>query len=258
MGPEIKVISQVADFSFEKLWYELADENHFWMQWRVAALKNQMRRLNIPWDKEMGGAEIGCGRGVFTRQLRQITEWTIDGIELDAEALQFNKHQRGQLYLYNILEKNTEFAGRYDFLFIYDVLEHIADTRSFLEACSFHLKPGGYLFVNVPAIDALKSAYDNALGHLRRYNRKTLSCELSRPDLKILDISYWGFFLLPLLGARKIMTSSKQNHRDIVEKGFRPPGKIINSFLKFLMRIETAVFQKVPLGISIMAVAQKV
>ena len=53
MGPEIKVISQVADFSFEELWYELADEDHFWMQWRLAAFKNQMRRLRIPLDAAM-------------------------------------------------------------------------------------------------------------------------------------------------------------------------------------------------------------
>ena len=258
MCPEIKVISQVADFSFEKLWYELADENHFWMQWRVAALKNQMRRLNIPLEKEMKGAEIGCGRGVLTSQLRQITKWTIDGIELDADALAFNKHQHGQLYLYNILEKNREFEGRYDFLFIYDVLEHIAETRKFLEACSFHLKNGGFLFINVPAINALKSEYDNVMGHLRRYSHQTLSTELNQPELRILDLSYWGFSLLPLLWARKIMTANTQSHREIIEKGFRPPGQAINSFLKILMNIETAVFKRVPLGISIMAVAQKV
>ena len=258
MCPEIKVISQVADFSFEKLWYELADENHFWMQWRVAALKNQMRRLNIPLEKEMKGAEIGCGRGVLTSQLRQITKWTIDGIELDAGALELNKHQRGHLYLYNILEKNREFEGRYDFLFIYDVLEHIAETREFLEACSFHLKNGGFLFINVPAINALKSEYDNVMGHLRRYNHQTLFTELNQPELRILDLSYWGFSLLPLLWARKIMTANTQSHREIIEKGFRPPGQAINAFLKLLMNIETSVFKKVPLGISIMAVAQKV
>jgi SAM-dependent methyltransferase len=205
----------------------------------------------------MTGAEIGCGQGVLRHQLSDITAWTVDGIDLDINSLKHNEQDRGEIYLYNVLEKNDSFKNRYDFIFLYDVLEHIDAPHPFLEACLFHLKKQGHLFVNVPALESQKSAYDRAIGHIRRYNKKTLSDELSKAGLKILDLNYWGFSLLPLLFLRKITSSNNQSDGDIIKKGFKPPHNMINSFLKILMRVETALLKKAPLGISLMAAAVK-
>lgn len=254
---DIKIISQVSDISFNKIWHSLADERHFWMQWRLEAFKNQLSYLNIPLDRKMVGMEIGCGSGVLRNQLNRMTHWTVDGIDLDINVLRHNKQGRGQLFIYNVLEKNKDFENKYDFLFLYDVLEHIEDTQPFLDACLFHLKKGGYLFINTPALENFKSVYDKAVGHLRRYNKKTLYDELLKADLRVLDISYWGFFLLPLLSLRKITTSNNQSNDDNIRRGFKPPNRLINSFLKILLKGETFLFKRVPVGASIMAVALK-
>jgi len=255
--PEIRIISNIPEFTFIEEWYELADETHFWMQWRLAAFAQQARYLNLPLDKKMLGAEIGCGQGTLGNQLSNMTSWTIEGADLDINALKRNKKQPGQLYLYNILEKNKEFEGKYDFIFLYDVLEHIEEPKPFLESCMFHLKKGGYIFINVPALEALKSEYDRVAGHYRRYNKRTLSGELSVVNCELLDIKYWGFSLVFILIIRKGVVSSKQSDVDILRKGFRPPSKLVHSLLKSLMHIETSLLRRVPVGTSVMAAAIK-
>jgi len=45
------------------------------------------------------------------------------------------------------------------------------------------LRPGGWLFVNVPALPALASAYDRAVGHLRRYTPASLRAALDQPPI---------------------------------------------------------------------------
>ena len=253
----IQIISSLNGFSFIKTWYDLSNESHFWMQWRVVAFQNQASAVNIPLKEKLKGIEVGCGHGVLRRQIKQITNWSIDGAELDFDALKRNPAGEDKLYLYDITEKNKNFAGKYDFLFIYDVLEHNKDIQPFLNACAFHMKKNGFLFVNVPACQFLHSAYDTAQGHYKRYTKKVLFKELMDNGFKILDIRYWGFFLTPLLVIRKCITSEKQSPESIITKGFNPPSPQINSLLKGLMKFETTLFKKPPVGTSVMAIAQK-
>ena len=44
--------------------------------------------------------------------------------------------------------RNPAFQGRFDLIFLWDVIEHISDEDSFLKAVLFHLAPGGNLAVN--------------------------------------------------------------------------------------------------------------
>ena len=255
---EIRILSRPEGHTFVKTWYDLSDESHFWMQWRVAAFLRQATAVNAPFKKSLTGMEVGCGCGVLRRQIEQITNWSIDGVELSLDPLKRTPKGRGKLFLYDITEKNKEFAGKYDFLFLYDVLEHVERTSTFLRACAYHMKNNGLLYINVPAFNALYSAYDTAAGHRRRYSIKSLSEELQDNQYKILDIRYWGFSLIPLLVLRKILTSPGQNRNAIIIKGFKPPSPSVHAILKSLMSVETALVRKPPLGTSVMAAAMKI
>jgi 2-polyprenyl-3-methyl-5-hydroxy-6-metoxy-1,4-benzoquinol methylase len=63
----------------------------------------------------------------------------------------------------------------FDTILYVDVLEHIEDDRSELETASGLLKPGGVLVVAAPAHQWLYSPFDKAVGHFRRYSKKTLA-----------------------------------------------------------------------------------
>jgi 2-polyprenyl-3-methyl-5-hydroxy-6-metoxy-1,4-benzoquinol methylase len=62
-----------------------------------------------------------------------------------------------------------------DTIIYIDVLEHIEEHDDELRRASKHLRPGGHLIVLAPAYQALYSSFDTAVGHCRRYNRRSLT-----------------------------------------------------------------------------------
>ena len=136
--------------------------------------------------------DVGCGTGVLRAQLEAITRWTVDGADLNLEALRAARAGRGTLHYYDVLEQREPFVDSYDLVTLCDVLEHVSDTGALLGATVRHLKPGGVLLVNVPALPACYSAFDEAVGHLRRYTRKTLSHECEALPVQVLETRYWG------------------------------------------------------------------
>ena len=65
-------------------------------------------------------------------------------------------------------------GAMFDTILYIDVMEHIADDRAEAVLAAAHLTPGGRLIVLVPAHQYLFSAFDTAIGHYRRYNRRSL------------------------------------------------------------------------------------
>jgi len=58
---------------------------------------------------------------------------------------------------------------------MFDVLEHIEDEAGALQRVHSVLRPGGLLFLTVPAYALLHSADDVAAGHFRRYTLRSLT-----------------------------------------------------------------------------------
>lgn len=58
---------------------------------------------------------------------------------------------------------------------LFDVLEHIDDDRLFVRRLYDIIRPGGFLYLTVPAFDWLWSMSDVDAMHYRRYTRRTLT-----------------------------------------------------------------------------------
>lgn len=255
---KITILSQgIADVGFVEEWYDLATEGHFWMDWRLEAFSRQLKELGVRTDGPWKGLDIGCGSGVFCQQLEKRSLWTVDGTDLNKKALSLHQDRKGATFLYDIHDRKPELAQSYDFVVLFDVLEHIDDTRRYLESALYHLKPGGWLFINVPALQSFYSAYDRAAGHLRRYNKASLRAELERFPLDIRDIRYWGMGMLPMLAMRSLWNWRQAPAKCVIENGFQPPSAWINNLLKHLMRLETSVVTKPWVGTSLLAAACK-
>jgi SAM-dependent methyltransferase len=65
-------------------------------------------------------------------------------------------------------------AGTVDFAYTLNVLEHIDDDVAALRDIGKALKPGGRLFIYVPAFMILFTSMDRKVHHLRRYRRNEL------------------------------------------------------------------------------------
>jgi hypothetical protein len=80
---------------------------------------------------------------------------------------------------------------RFDTILYIDVLEHIEDDRAELLRAAEHLNPGGAVIVLSPAHQWLFTPFDTAIGHFRRYSKRTLAAAepaaLARKKLIYLD-----------------------------------------------------------------------
>ncbi len=78
---------------------------------------------------------------------------------------------------------------------LFDVVEHIEDDEQFLREVGRYLKPGGRLYLTVPAFRALWSAEDDLVGHHHRYTLSTLAERLRRSGF---DVDYRTYLFSPL------------------------------------------------------------
>ena len=78
----------------------------------------------------------------------------------------------------------------FDGIYSLNVLEHIDDDAGTVVSLSRLLKPGGSLFVYVPAFEILYSAMDAKVGHLRRYRRATLLATCRAAGLEVISAAY--------------------------------------------------------------------
>lgn len=125
--------------------------------------------------------EVGAGLGANTRVLcgPRVSSWLC--LEPDAgmrERLS-SAHAAGQLPQACSVDGGTVqslvSAGRFDAIIYADVLEHIEDDRRELAKASELLVRGGWLIVLAPAFEWLYSPFDKAIGHYRRYNKRSLT-----------------------------------------------------------------------------------
>ncbi len=240
-------------------WLNSAGLNHFWMIWRFKFLLNQMKKAKIKINRKIKIMDLGCGNGVLSNQLEKEKKIKIDRVDSNFQTLKLNKNVKGKLICYNISKKNYKMKNKYDVIFLFDVLEHVKNDKQFLNNIYFHLKKNGVLILNVPSINLLFSKYDNAVGHLRRYNKRTLLKNFDKDMYKICSLNYWGFLLLPVLFLRKIISLfyNQKKTDNIVKLGWKT-NKLINSIFKLIMKIETLILKKPPLGSSLMLIAKKI
>jgi SAM-dependent methyltransferase len=245
---EIEVLSPASPVLMADEWFEFATADHFWMQWRHRVLLRALRRAG-PIRRAL---EIGCGHGVVREMLERDLGFPVDGCDLNRQALEMAKPGKGRLFVYNILEQQPSMLGRYDAVFLLDVIEHVADDAAFLCAALRHLRPGGWVVVNVPASMLLFSDYDRVAGHLRRYSARTLATLLERCGVEAAVIEPWGFSMVPALLVRKVLLG-RRFANETIRRGFMPPNRLSRWLMHGLKNIETALPFTMPFGTSLLA-----
>jgi SAM-dependent methyltransferase len=232
-------------------YFQLAGPAHFWCRRRFEVLQSLagdlLRAAKRP-------AEIGCGNGVLQRQIEDAYGLAPAGFDLHEAALRHSLSRRGEVYCYDIVERAEEFRGAFDLVFLFDVLEHIADEDAFLAAARFHLARGGAMILNVPALQWLYSEYDRVQGHERRYSLAGVKSVAERNGFRLSRMTYWGGPLVPLVALRKAMLAIGKRRLDNYSAGFDARGAFLNACLYGLSRIEPVPQRS--MGTSVMAVLE--
>lgn len=233
-------------------WFEIADLDHFWITRRFDVLRSLLKTTNV---RPFKVGEVGCGHGLVQQQFHSAYGVEVAGFDLNVNGLEASCAPQQPRYCYNVNDRHPSFKEHFDLMFLFDVVEHIENEESFMAAVLYHIKPGGLVAINVPAMPSLFSAYDRRVGHVRRYTVPTLRRLGERCSLKAEAITYWGLPLVPLLYMRTLRLAAVGNPEEIVDIGFRPPGATANRLLKALSALE--VIPQSIAGTSVMGLFRK-
>lgn len=139
--------------------------------------------------------EVGAGLGANTRFLksRDLSSWTClepDPALADQVRAAFMKDSRlADCAVETTTTKSLGNDRRFDAILYLDVLEHIEDDRAELDRAARLLRLRGKIVVLAPAHQWLFTAFDSAIGHYRRYDRRSLRA-LTPHGCRLISLSY--------------------------------------------------------------------
>ncbi len=183
----------------ERVAYErfaLLEDSHFWFVSRRRIFFDLLDRT-LAGHQDLRVLEIGCGAGGMLGPLQRYGQ--VHGMDIDAEYLGYCRN-RGFTRLLCGSGHDLPFRdGSFDVVALFDTIEHIPDEARALAEVRRVLRPGGTLFVSVPAYEWLWSNNDDIAHHQRRYTRGRLQRSLRKAGLTVRRSTYFNTFLLPLI-----------------------------------------------------------
>jgi 2-polyprenyl-6-hydroxyphenyl methylase/3-demethylubiquinone-9 3-methyltransferase len=117
-------------------------------------------RINQHWQVDEHGRrplegksalDVGCGAGLLAEPLARLGA-TVTAIDAAPELIEVaREHARGQgLAIDYRAAAVEEVDGQFDLITCLEVIEHVADPRSFIGAIAKRLAPGGLLILSTP------------------------------------------------------------------------------------------------------------
>ena len=223
------------------------EKEHFWFVARNEIIRGLLKRFlsDLPHTTFL---DIGCGTGFVMGEVEKLG-LRVTGLDVNARALQYAKKvTKGTLVRSSIFSFHPK--KPFDAAGAFDVMEHIPNDKGFLVRCNTVLKPGGFLFLTVPAGQYLWSSVDEISGHQRRYSKERLEQILTQTGFRISSMGYWNSVLVPVYTLWRLISG------DTIQRYLKKPNYGINSLLLFLLRLEG--IGHFPFGATLMVVAQKV
>jgi SAM-dependent methyltransferase len=177
------------DFEFYNLAYRDAHYPH--MKWEY---RRTLEALRAKDTRNCAVLEIGAGVGFFLDLL------TAEGIPTEAvTAIEYSDNARGALQKKGYASlaadiRSAAFDDRarsFDFIFIFQVVEHMDNLDAAFARLEYLLKPGGAIFVAVP--NQFRTNYQEASGsmldmppnHIGRWTRKAFDAVAARAGLRV-------------------------------------------------------------------------
>ena len=140
----------------------------------------------------------------------------------------------------------------FDAVVLLDVLEHQADDRAFLRELFAKSRPGALLVLTVPALQALWSPWDVALGHIKRYDKKALLHAFEGLPVRFLELSYLFPEMVPL-GLYRRLKLRGRTLEGVDELNFPRLPKPINEALYWAGKASLRLRRLAPVGTSVLA-----
>jgi hypothetical protein len=222
-------------------------DRFFWhrLRWKVVAEQ-------LPEDRPFDLLDIGAGAGVLGELLSRERPLGRYHFVEPIPALESRLERRWGAER-NL--KGDRSCPSIDYVTLLDVLEHQADDHAFLTGLLGRLAPGTTVVITVPASMRLWSAWDEVLGHHRRYSKDSLVAALDLVPFAVSEVSYLFPELVPpaLWRARR-----SSRHRGATgESGEFPQlPRVLDGALYGVGRLSSRARRWSPVGTSLLAVGR--
>ena len=168
---------------------------------RHAAMLGLIRR-HSPGGRRM--LEVGTGAGLFLKAAQR-AGWDTAGLELSSEGSAFARDRLGLDVRTERAEEMSFATASFDVAVMFDVIEHLFDPVTVLEATRRAVAPGGIIVVSTPNYDALSRfvlgvdwAVLSPLEHVYYFTEGTLGAMLRKSgwDRVVAERRFagWGVF----------------------------------------------------------------
>lgn len=206
--------------------------------------------------------DAGCGTGGLAVRLAALGE--VDAVDASPLAVQYC-HERGlpsvRLADLNSFEPPAE---RYDAITCVDVLYHrdIQDESAVLRRLAGGLRPGGVLFLHLPAYESLRSRHDLRVHTRRRYRLGEVRRLIEQAGLVIEHVSYRVTLFFPAIVLFRLAGSllgGLDRAAAAEASDVRRIPALLNHTLLAGCRLESRLSRRLrlPFGVSIWALARR-
>jgi SAM-dependent methyltransferase len=206
--------------------------------------------------------DAGCGTGGTLHALELAGYRDIFGFDLSPIALQFCQKRGLQNVKQGSITKIPFDSNTFDIAYSCDVVTDAGTDNEMAALGELYrvLKPGGRLFLSLPAFGFLRSEHDRATDIARRVTRPEIERKLAQVGFRVKRATYWNMLLFPAVVAVRLLRREQPHdlstpaRSDIVL-----PAPPLNFMLTTCTRLEHLLLRLVnlPFGSSVAVVAIK-
>ena len=228
---------------------------------RFDAIRQCLRRV-----RPQRVLEVGTGEGALSAWLA--TRYDYVGVEHDSVArataqARLEKVGRGRI----VESLDAVRSELFDLVCAFEVLEHIEEDSAALREWALNLRPSGSVLLSMPAHQRRFGAWDEMVGHLRRYERHDLDSTLRAGGFETTRIFSYGAGLGSVLEQGRNFVARRRAGPARVEDRTAASGRLLQTHsatAAFANAIVTAPFRllQAPLaqteaGIGYVALAER-
>ena len=238
--------------------YFKMEREHWWFRVREGIILDQFRSM-IYKAEPLNILNVGAATGRSSEMLESFGQ--IQSIEYDQPSYQFCRDVLKMKIDQGSITELPYPDNAYDCVCAFDVVEHVEDHQTAISELFRVCKPGGKIFITVPAFMSLWSNHDVVNHHFRRYRKQQMLDLFSANGGRLLRTTYFNFFLfMPIFMVRsvqRIFSRKKQEElkpdNDMIESG------LINAIFQSIFSFERSLLKKMnfPFGVSMMVVWEK-
>jgi ubiquinone/menaquinone biosynthesis C-methylase UbiE len=233
------------------------EDDYWWYRGLRRLVQDSARRCfgDRPWRV----LDAGCGTGGQIEALKpHFPAMEVWGIDISSLAVGFTR-SRGVRTLALATALRLPFPSAcFDAVFSLDILQ----SRGLRLSAGLHelarvLRPGGYLFLNLPAFASLAGQHDLAVNIERRYLLPEVLAAVSATDLRPVRAFYWDVALFPLayLLRRLRRAGSPETPTSDLFMLPTPLNWLLTRWILFEVRLARRV--RFPFGTSVFVLAQR-